>query len=284
MAARVSSKHQSGESELPFRDVASTLTPNPLRARLNAGKPAIGTSVVSWSPAIVEIAAYAGLDFVRLDTEHSWRRDESLDHLIRAALLRQIVPVVRVEGSDLALVRKVLELGAGGVIVTEIETAKDARDLVRASKFPPNGTRGYSSLCESAGWGSAPAREWVEWSDTEPLIGIMVETPGILDDVDDIMAVPGIDFAFFGPADFSMNLGLRAPAKADARLQQGLERTVKAARNAGKHVMATSGSSADEIAKVLGLGVSFVEVPNDLASVRVGWSAARTNMLKVLGN
>lgn len=267
---------------MPFRDVESALTPNALRARLNDGKPAIGTSVVSWSPAIVEVAAYAGLDFVRLDTEHSWRRDESLDHLIRAALLRHIVPVVRVEGSDLALVRKVLELGAGGVIVTEIETVSAARDLVRASKFPPNGTRGYSSLCESAGWGSAPARDWVEWSDTEPLIGIMVETPSILDDVDEIMAVPGIDFAFFGPADFSMNLGLRAPAKGDARLQEGLQRTVKAAQNAGKHVMATSGSSTEEIAKVLDLGVSFVEVPNDLASVRLGWSAARANMLKVL--
>ena len=267
---------------MPFREAAPALTPNPLRTRLKEGRPAIGTSVCSGSVAVVEIAGYAGLDFVRLDSEHSWRRDESIEHLIRAALLRRIVPVVRVEGHDLSLVRKALEIGAGAVIVTEVETAQAAREVVRAAKFPPHGTRGYSSLCKSAGWGSLPAREWVEWSDTEPLIGFMVETPGILDDVEAILAVPGIDFAFFGPSDFSMNLGLRAPSKADPRIQDGLERTVAAARRTGKHVMATSGSSASELSAVLQTGASFVEVVNDFAAVRSAWSNARNNMLEVL--
>ena len=70
---------------------------NRLKSILEEGKIALGTCIDSHSPAVVEVAGYSGLDFVRIDTEYSWRRDDTVEHMIRAAEIARLTPIMRVE-------------------------------------------------------------------------------------------------------------------------------------------------------------------------------------------
>ena len=257
-------------------------TPNKLREKLANGHCATGTAVVSWSPAVVDVAGLAGLDYLRIDTEHAWRKDETLEQLIRAAIMRGVVPIVRVDRDDPYLVRKALEIGAGGIIVPDVSSVEQAKSVVRAAKFPPRGTRGYSSNCWSAGWGAQAGLEWVEWSNREPLIGIMVESVEAMKHVKKIMAVDGVDFALFGPADYSMSLGLGAPNTQDDRVQKAIVRTIAAAHEAGKHVSLGVGTDPENIRKFFELGIDMLELGSDLGVVRASWREATAAVAEII--
>lgn len=260
---------------------------NNLRQKLADGFCVSGTAVLSWSPYVVDVAGIAGLDFLRIDTEHAWRKDSSLEHLIRAAVMGNVVPIVRVDRDDPYLVRKALEIGAGGIIVPDVSSVEQAESVVRAAKFPPRGARGYSGQCWSGGWGANAGRDWVQWSDHEPMIGIMIESVEAMNQVDRIVAVDGIDFVLFGPADYSMSLGLGAPDLQDERVQDAIVRTIAATHDAGKYISLGVGTDPANIRKNIDLGIDMLELSNDLNIVRSGWteaSAAVTEVNDTRGN
>lgn len=242
--------------------------PNKVRQKLAAGKLVTGTAIYSSAPNVVEAAGYSGIDFVRIDTEHAWRRDESLEHMLRAAVIADVVPIVRIDRDDPYLARKALEVGAGGLIVPHVRTAADARDLVAAAKFPPLGKRGVGSLCISGEWGRRTKEEWVDWSNAEPLVGVMIESVDAIPVVAEILAVEGVDFALFGPGDFGMSIGSDDAALVKARTEDGLARTCDAARAAGKHVMFGVGMQDAEIDARIAQGVTMLELSHDVVIVR----------------
>lgn len=242
--------------------------PNKVREKLAAGRRVTGMAIYSSSPAVIEAAGFAGIDFVRIDTEHTWRRDDSLDNMIRAAIISDVVPIVRVDHHDPELIRKALEVGAGGIVVPQVASVEEARVVVRASKFPPLGSRGYGALCQSGEWGARSGEEWVHWSNTQPIIGVMIETVGATDCIEEMMKVEGLDFALFGPADYSMSLGLGAPDPGHPKVLDGLRRTIAAAKAAGKHVMYGVGVADESIAKGIEMGVTMLELSHDVAIVQ----------------
>jgi len=245
---------------------------NKLRAKIAKGEIVTGSVSYSWSPNIIEIAGYAGLDFMRIDCEHAWRRDSMAEHLMRAAYIADIVPIVRVDRDDPYLIRKAFEIGAGGIIVPDMKSPEEAEEVVKASKFPPRGRRGYSSLCWSAGWGSRAGEQWVQWSNTEPMIGVMIENREAVEQVDEILAVDGLDFVLFGPADYSMSLGLGKPNKNHEKVQEALKLTLRAAKKHGKPVMFNPGTNIQEIEKYVNMGVTMLELGNDLGILRSMWA------------
>lgn len=252
------------------------LSPNRLREKLANGQRALGTAVYSWSPNVVDVIANAGLDFIRIETEHAYRRDNMLEQLVRAANAGNIVPIVRIDKGDPYLARKVLEIGAGGIVVPNVCTVDEARAVVRAAKFPPVGDRGYSSSCWSAGWGEQSGEEWVRWSDREPMIGIMIENVAAMNSLDDIVAVEGVDFVLFGPADYAMSLGLGAPMPEDERIQSAIDRTIRAAHDAGVYVSLGAGTDQSSIKKCHDRGIDMLEIGNDLGIVHATLKNARS--------
>ena len=110
---------------------------------------------------------------------------------MRAAYVGGIVPLLRIDRDNPYLVRKALEVGAGGIIIPHVNTAKEVEEIVQAAKFPPKGHRGYGGLCWSGKWGADAGPEWVRWSDEETLVLIMIDFMGMN---------PGIDPAPKHPA------------------------------------------------------------------------------------
>jgi len=248
------------------------LAANAVREKLAKGECVTGTAHHSWSPIVMEVMGLAGVDFVRIDNEHAWRQDSSAEDVIRACLLAEVCPILRVDRENPYLIRKAFEIGAQGIIVPDVHTVADAEAVVRAAKFPPRGTRGFSNQCASGGWTTIDAHEWVEWSDRENLVGIMIENPAAMDSIDDIMAVDGIDFALFGPADFSLNLGLRKPALDDERVVGAIIRTIEAAKKSGKHVMYNPGLDPAAIKLWKERGLTMFEMLSDTKIIHAALS------------
>ena len=252
--------------------------PNKLRKILSEGGLAVGTAVHSWSPNVVEIAGYAGFDFIRIDGEHSWRRDFTAESLMRAATIADVAPVLRVDKDDPYLVRKALEIGAGAVLVPNITTAAECEAVVQAAKFPPRGIRGYAGDCFSAYWGTRAGREWVEWSDAEPLIGVMIEHVAALDHLDAIMAVEGLDWVLWGAADFSMSIGLRRPERYHPEVMAAMQQVIAAANRHG--IVVGAPTEEENVKLYYEAGVRMFEILSDLLTLEEVW---RRQALKVRG-
>lgn len=248
--------------------------PNRLRARLAKDGIATGCMIFSWSPNMVEAAGTSGIDYVRIDAEHAWRQDGMLEHMIRAAETVGVTAMVRMDNGYPQLLRKALEIGAGAVLVANVGTVAEAEAVADAARFPPRGSRGFSGYCRSGHWNSIPAPEWIRWSNDEPMVGIMIEHIDAMDQVDDIMAVDGIDFVNFGPADFAMSLGLPGPDRNEARVHASFLRTIEAARKHGKHTMCNVPTSAEQVSRHAELGLTILELGFDVDYVRNGLKAA----------
>ena len=244
---------------------------NRLKEILEEGRLAVGSCVYSCSSALVELAGFCGLDFCRIDNEHSWRRDESAENMVRAAAVSGIVTLLRVDRDDPNVMRKALEIGAGGILVPHINAAEEIEEVVKAAKFPPRGDRGIGSLCFSARWGTEKTTDWIRWSNEEQLIGIMIEDQRAVDQLDKIMSVSELDYVLFGASDYSVSIGLPGE-KSHPKVMEALKKTIKSAKRHGKYVCKGVGFPWVENAKkYVDMGCHMIELGHDVTILRSIW-------------
>lgn len=176
-----------------------------LRARLAADEPVYGLWITLESPSITEMAVAVGLDWVVIDAEHGhldWR--DIVNH-IRAAVRSHTVVMVRIAESNAALVKRVLDIGADGIVVPWMESADEVAEIVRFAHYPPAGVRGIGGERATV-WGKCFAQHVTE-ADESVLVVPIIESVKASDSIDDIATVPGVDLYYFGPADFSATAG-----------------------------------------------------------------------------
>lgn len=247
---------------------------NRLRKIIQDGGVALGTVFYAFSPALVEVAGLAGLSWCRIDNEHAWRQDFHTENLLRAASNVGMTALLRIDKGHSSLVRKGLEAGAGGIIVPHIQSPEEAREIVRAAKFPPLGDRGYGSLCFSGGWGLRGGQDWMTWSNRETLVIPMIEDVDAVENVDAIVSVEGVDGVLFGGSDYSVSNGL-APQPDHPIVVEGLKRTIEAAEKVDKFVLCTAGHPwHDDARRLIDLGVKGIEVGHDVSILGKVWSDA----------
>jgi 4-hydroxy-2-oxoheptanedioate aldolase len=252
---------------------------NKFRKVLEEGKVAVGTCLDSYSAAAVEVAGYSGLDFCRIDNEYSWRRDESMENMMRAAAVAEITPMIRVEKGAPYLVSKAFQAGAGAILVSDIVTYEEALAVVKAAKFAPQGHRGMSSFSFAGGWGTRGGQEWADWSDTQLMVGIMVENEQVVGQLDRIFAIEGLDYALFGPSDYSMSLGFRSTKKNHPKVQEAVQKTIGAAAKHKKAVGIGIGEPwAEEAKKYIDMGCRFIEIGHELGILRAVLSSAASGI------
>ena len=178
-----------------------------LKQRLRGRDNVLGCFMTMPSPALIEVAGYAGFDFLVLDTEHGVAGVETLEHLLRAASAVGVPAIVRTVGSTPGEILRALDAGAGGILVPHVVTAAQTRDIVAAAFYPPIGRRGFSASTRAGHHGFLSAREHIERTNSDIVVMVQIEDAEALADVDGIVATPHLDGVFLGPADMAMSLG-----------------------------------------------------------------------------
>jgi 4-hydroxy-2-oxoheptanedioate aldolase len=171
---------------------------------LRGSRPLLGMFVGIPSPALVEMCGHAGFDFVIVDNEHGPAGIESTEHMLRAARGAGIIPVVRTLEADIL---RILDIGASAIQVPQVNTAEQARRIVAAAKYPPVGNRGAAFSTRAAGYGFFGGDAHIKASNEGTSVIVMAETRTAIENIDEIVAVPGVDAVFFGPNDLSFSLG-----------------------------------------------------------------------------
>jgi 4-hydroxy-2-oxoheptanedioate aldolase len=257
---------------------------NKFRKVMEEGKVAVGTCSDSYSAAAVEAIGYSGMDFCRIDNEYSWRRDEGMENMLRAAAISGVTAMVRVEKGAPYLISKIFQAGAGAVLVSDINNYEEALAVVKASKFAPKGHRGMSTFSFSGGWGTRGGEDFAEWSDTQLMVGIMVENEQVVGQLDKIFAIEGLDYALFGPSDYSMSLGFRMTKKNHPKVQDAIKKTCEAANKHKKFVGIGIGEPwVEEAKKYIEMGCRFIEAGHELAILRGVLSSAATGIRGIKG-
>jgi len=208
-----------------------------LPALLRSGRPLQGIFNSIPSPALVEMCAYAGFDFVVIDNEHGSADLQTTEHMLRAARAAGIAPVVRCFEHDIP---RLLDMGASGVQVPMVETPEQAARLAARVRYPlPAGREGLRGLRGSAFSGRAAGYGFFGGTahtslSNEGLVFIpMVETLAGVRHAGAIAAVPGVDAVFVGPNDLAHSMGFENRWQEPA-VQRAIEEAVRAVAAAGK--------------------------------------------------
>lgn len=216
---------------------------NLLKRKLQNGEKPIGMFFDTASEYIMECLGRTGLDFVIIDNEHSPIEAETSARLIRIAELGGLTPLCRVRDSSRPAILKLLDVGAQGLIIPNVHTVEQVRDIISYARFYPIGQRGF---CPSRkdGWGfdglgSVP--ETMEHFNRETLIIPQCETVGALEHIEEIASLCGVDGIFVGPFDLSISMGIPGDF-ANPVFQAALTRIINACRAAGKWCIFFTGS------------------------------------------
>ena len=183
-----------------------TNLPTNLRKLLNSGSLALGSWITIGDNKVAEILSISGFDWLAVDLEHSVINIEKAGDLIRIISMNQITPLVRLTNLDENLIKRVMDAGAGGIIVPNISAREQVEKAVSATRYPPIGTRGVG-LDRAQGYGTK-FKEYFDWQKEGPVVIAQIENISAIKNLKDIFNVEGLDGFLIGPYDLSCSMGI----------------------------------------------------------------------------
>lgn len=228
---------------------------------MNSSSIKFGTWISTASPVVTELAVLCGFDWVLLDLEHGCASEGALPAQLMAVKGSPTQAIVRVGDIYADQIGRLLDWGAGGIMVPHVEEAEDARRAVLASLYPPAGTRGYSRSVRAYDYGLRRA-------DAAPkhLLIAQIESGHAVLNAGEIASVDGIDVLFVGPADLNFDLSTRGAA-APGTYEECLQRVVAAAAGAGK-AAGILVREPGEVARHIEIGFTYIAVESDISILR----------------
>jgi len=240
---------------------------NLFRESIARGEHCLGTFSCLGSGSAIEALAYTGMDFVIIDAEHGPFEAERVQDLIRAAELHRITPFVRVKDSGRASILKMLDAGAKALVIPQIHSSDQVKEVVMHGKYHPIGNRGFA-LGRTSGYGNEPfAHEngisgYFEHCNRETLLFPQCETKGCLEEIEEIVSINGVDGIFVGPYDLS--IALERPGAFDApEFQSAIDRILAAVRGAGKIAIMFTSAPGD-VSRYVQMGFQAVTLSTDI--------------------
>jgi 4-hydroxy-2-oxoheptanedioate aldolase len=206
---------------------------NPLKEKLQKGQAVAGCMIQGCFPALVEICGLAGFDFVFLDAEHGPLSPKDCEELVRAAEARGIVPLLRVPNADGDTILRYMDTGLMGVILPGVSTKEEAQQAVRAVKYHPEGNRGLNAVRASDYGMRAPLSEYVAEANRQTIVLAIIENVTAIANLEEILAVDGLDGVILGTADLSQSLGIPGQGK-HPKVQAAYREFVDKGLKAGK--------------------------------------------------
>lgn len=233
---------------------------NTFKRRLRSGEAQIGLWLGLADAYCAELAANAGFDWLLIDGEHAPNDLRGMLGQLQAVAPYPSHPVIRPVIGDTALIKQVLDIGVQTLLVPMVESAEQARTLVKAIHYPPRGVRGVgSALARASRWNSIAG--YLDHADEQMCLLVQIENREGLANLDAIAAVEGVDGVFIGPADLSASMGHRGNP-GHTEVQAAIEDAIVRIRSAGK---AAGILSADQALarRYIELGAAFVAVGVD---------------------
>lgn len=176
-----------------------------LKQKLKNNELTIGSWIMMADSMSVEVMALAGFEWLVVDIEHTPIDMETVKTLIITIQANNMKALVRVSKNEEVVIKKVLDMGANGIIVPMVSSKEDAEQAVNYAKYPPVGKRGVG-LYRSTKYGTK-FEEYKKWVDEELVIIAQIEHIDAVNNIDDILSVAGIDGTIIGPYDLSGSMG-----------------------------------------------------------------------------
>lgn len=242
---------------------------NTAKRQMLAGKPAFGYALGLGSPLVAEIVANCGIDFVLIDTQHGSFGSDSTILSLMALATGSATPMARVARNDDALIGRLLDEGALGIVVPNVETVAEAHAAAAACRWPPRGRRSW-------GWGRARqyGDDYPDAIDDQVFLAVQIESLRAVEHAEAILAAPGVDGCWIGPSDLALSLGIDPRhAAEDERHARAITRVLQACRNTGKIPGIACGSPL-EARRRAAEGFLFITAGSDIGflldSIRAG--------------
>lgn len=251
---------------------------NDVKEKLKRGEPALGAWLSFPSVATARVMARLGFDWLVVDMEHSAQSPALMaDMVATIADAGTCAPIVRVPYNSVEWFKWVLDAGAWGVVVPMVNSREEAQRAIEFSKYPPLGNRSIGGIFGPYGFGTTDWPSYAQVANDEIMMIMQIESAQALQNLDEILSVPGVDVAFVGPNDLHAQLGLIPSSDgAEPAFVEALERVKVAARK--HHVdLGIFSSDGKAAAARVRQGFQMISVTTDVGSM----IAAATQNLRV---
>ena len=203
---------------------------NRVKELLQAGGTTIGPIIQIPSASVVALLSQAGFDWLWLDMEHGPIGIETVQQMIQATKGTSTVPLVRIPWNHHWLAKPVLDVGAMGVITPMVNSKEEATAAVAALRYPPEGVRGFGPVFAASQWGlSVP--DYAKVANKEILAIVLIEDIKAVENIAEILAVPGVDLVFIGMFDLSGSMGLLGQTS-HPKVEEAAQKVLAAAKRA----------------------------------------------------
>lgn len=241
---------------------------NPLKKKIKQGEAVIGTFIGIGHLDVVEWLSRLDFDWLLLDAEHAPIEYGTMQGMMQTMDGTGCIPIVRPQWNDTVVIKRVLDMGAYGVLIPWVNSKEDAENAVRACRYPPQGIRGFGprrpGMFDS---------KYYETANDEILIAVQIETAESVRNLDEILAVDGIDACYIGPFDLSVSMGFGVPPQWDnPQFLAVFDRVLEAAKKHGKS--AGMFANIENIEWALDKGFKFNTVDDDDTFLISGAQAA----------
>jgi 2-keto-3-deoxy-L-rhamnonate aldolase RhmA len=239
-----------------------------LKAKWRRGEATSGIWMHSTDPTTAEIIGLLQPDWVMIDAEHGALDLETIQTHLMVLESSPSVPLIRVPSDDHVYIKRIFDLGAAGVLIPQIQSAAQARRAVAACKYPPQGVRGAGPRRPSR-YGMQET-QYLQTANERTIVLLMIEHIDAVQEIDAILAIPGLDGIVFGPLDLSASMDLM-PDFRHPEVQEAMGGVARKARTAG--IPFGSGRMMDtpeELAAWLGLGAQLLPMGSDQGLMQQG--------------
>jgi len=242
---------------------------NPLKVALAEGRVQIGTWVnLIRNPAVFTLLQGTGLDYVRVDMEHSAPSIETIANM--AILSRALDFPMIVRPPSHAWISRLLDIGVWGLHIPQVDTPEMARAVVDAARYAPLGSRGMSA--------NGPHNDYLPGTPTSEIneqvhLTIMLEPPLAFENIDGILSTPGIDAVTLGPTDLAQDLGVLGRPESKRVIDEHRERMIDAANRHGLDVAMLCADVA-EARRWIDAGVKIIAIASDVVMLQDSYRAA----------
>jgi 2-keto-3-deoxy-L-rhamnonate aldolase RhmA len=255
---------------------------NLYRVRAERGEVQLGTWVnMIRTPSVLMLLRAAGLDFARIDMEHSPFSMETVADMAALARAMNFPMVVRPPHGNREWITRLLDAGVWNLHVPQVDTPEQAREVAACCRYAPLGDRGMYGFGPNTEFQVRPLAEHTVHANARVHVTIMLESKLAFSRLDEIAATPGIDALTIGPTDLAQDLGVLGTPAQNAALDEHRQRLVAAARKHGKAVAMLT-DSAEGVRRMIELGATIINYSSDAAVLRASYASTVQEIRRAL--